>query len=111
MTIKDRKARQKQLLRQEILDAAREIFIKEGHGRLSMRRVADKIDYSPTVIHLHFRDKQDLVFSLCEEGCGRLVRELEGLDVEKDAVARLKAGLRRYVDVGPHNPQASRAHF
>ena len=90
MTIKDRKARQKQLLRQEILDAAREIFVKEGYGQLSMRRVAEKIDYSPTAIYLHFRDKQDLVFSICDEGFGRLVRELEGLDDEKDAVTRLK---------------------
>jgi len=113
MTIKDRKARQKQLLRQEILDAAREIFVKEGYGRLSMRRVADKIDYSPTAIYLHFRDKRDLVFSLCEESFGRLVRELEGLDidVEKDAVARLKLGLRRYVDFGLKNPQHYLATF
>jgi AcrR family transcriptional regulator len=113
MTIKDRKARQKQLLRQEILDAAREIFVKEGYGRLSMRRVADKIDYSPTAIYLHFRDKQDLVFSLCEESFGRLVRELEALDidVEKDAVARLKLGLRRYVDFGLKNPQHYLATF
>jgi AcrR family transcriptional regulator len=113
VTIKDRKARQKQLLRQEILDAAREIFVKEGYGRLSMRRVADKIDYSPTAIYLHFRDKQDLVFSLCEESFGRLVRELEALDidVEKDAVARLKLGLRRYVDFGLKNPQHYLATF
>jgi AcrR family transcriptional regulator len=111
MTIKDRKARHKQLLRQEILDAAREIFVKEGYGRLSMRRVADKIDYSPTAIYLHFRDKQDLVFSLCEESFGRLVRELEGLDAEADPVARLKQGLRRYIDFGLKNPQHYLATF
>jgi AcrR family transcriptional regulator len=111
MTIKDRRARQKQLLRQEILDAAREIFVKEGYGQLSMRRVAEKIDYSPTAIYLHFRDKQDLVFSICDEGFGRLVRELEGLDDEKDAVTRLKAGLRRYIDFGLKNPQHYLATF
>jgi AcrR family transcriptional regulator len=76
-----------------------------------MRRVADKIDYSPTAIYLHFRDKQELVFSLCEEGFGRLVRELEGLAIEKDAVARLKLGLRRYVDFGLKNPQHYLATF
>jgi AcrR family transcriptional regulator len=111
VTIKDRKARQKQLLRQEILDAAREIFVKEGYGRLSMRRVADKIDYSPTAIYLHFHDKQELVFSLCEETFGRLVRELETLDSEKDPAARLKLGLRRYVDFGLKNPQHYLATF
>ena len=111
MTIKDRKARHKQLLRQEILDAARDIFVKEGYGRLSMRHVADKIDYSPTAIYLHFRDKQELVFSLCEESFGRLVRELEALDSEKDPGVRLKLGMRRYVDFGLKNPQHYLATF
>lgn len=111
MTIKDRKARQKQLLRQEILDAARDIFVKEGYDRLSMRRVADKIEYSPTAIYLHFRDKDELVFSLCEETFSRLVRELESLDGGKDPIARLKLGLRRYVDFGLKNPQHYIATF
>src|SRR5262245_539357 len=104
MTIKDRKARQKQLLRQEILDAARDIFVKEGYDQLSMRRVADRIEYSPTAIYLHFKDKQDLVFNLCEETFGRLVRELETLEPGKDPIARLKQGLRCYVDFGLRNP-------
>ena len=111
MTIKDRKARQKQLLRQEILDAARDIFVKEGYDRLSMRRVADKIEYSPTAIYLHFRDKQELVFSLCEETFSRLVRELESLDSGKDPIARLKLGLRRYIEFGLRNPQHYIATF
>ena len=111
MTIKDRKARQKQLLRQEILDAARDIFVKEGYDRLSMRRVADKIEYSPTAIYLHFKDKQELIFSLCEETFSKLVRELESLETGKDPVARLKLGLRRYVDFGLKNPQHYLATF
>jgi AcrR family transcriptional regulator len=111
MTIKDRKARQKTLLRQEILDAARDIFVKEGYDRLSMRRVADKIEYSPTAIYLHFKDKDELVFNLCEETFGRLVRELESLDAGKDPIARLKAGLHRYVDFGLRNPQHYIATF
>jgi AcrR family transcriptional regulator len=111
MAIKDRRARQKQLLRQEILDAARDIFIKEGYDRLSMRRIADRIEYSPTAIYLHFRDKQELVFSLCEETFSRLVRELESLDGGRDPVARLKLGMRRYVDFGLRNPQHYLATF
>ena len=111
MAIKDRRARQKQLLRQEILDAARDIFIKDGYDGLSMRRVAEKIEYSPTAIYLHFKDKQDLIFSLCEETFSRLVRELESLEPGKDPVARLKAGMRRYVEFGLRNPQHYIATF
>ena len=111
MTIKDRRARQKQLLRQEILDAARDIFVNEGYDRLTMRRVAARIEYSPTAIYLHFRDKQELIFSLCEETFGRLVGELEARDAGKDPVARLKLGMRRYVDFGLKNPQHYLATF
>ena len=54
MTIQSRRARQKAQLRQEIVDAAREILAREGYGQLSMRKVAERIEYSPTAIYLHF---------------------------------------------------------
>ncbi len=76
MGVKERRARQKGLLRQEILDAAREILVREGYDGLSMRKVAEKIDYSPTAIYLHFKDRDDLVFCVCEQLMAGLVREL-----------------------------------
>jgi AcrR family transcriptional regulator len=107
-----RHRRQKALLRQEILDAARDILAREGYEQLSMRKVADRIEYSPTAIYLHFEDKRDLVFQVCEETFGRLVRELETLDVEfKDPVERLREGMRRYVAFGLRHPQHYLATF
>jgi AcrR family transcriptional regulator len=111
LSIQTRRARHRQSLRQQVLDAARDIFVKEGYQGLSMRRIANKIDYSPTAIYLHFKDKQELVFHLCEETFSRLVRELESLPDEKDPVVRVKAGLRRYVDFGLKNPQHYLATF
>ena len=73
MGVRDRRARQKQLLRQQILDAARALLVREGYDSLSMRRVAERIDYSPTAIYLHFKDKQELV------SFANLVHELETL--------------------------------
>ena len=64
MGLKDRRARQKQALRGQILDAARDILVTQGFGGLSMRKVADRIEYSPTAIYLHFHDKQSLVAEL-----------------------------------------------
>src|SRR5215468_10860449 len=101
MGVRDRRARQKTLLRQQILDAAREILIRDGYDSLSMRRVAERIDYSPTAIYLHFKDKQELVFSLCEETFAKLVRELEGLAREfPDPMVRLRKGMERYIRFG-----------
>jgi AcrR family transcriptional regulator len=105
LSIKSRKARQKQQLRDQILAAARQLFVTDGYHGLSMRRLAEKIEYSPTAIYLHFRDKDDLVLSLCEETFGRLVRELESVPPQRDPIAQLKLGLRRYIDFGLKNPQ------
>ena len=106
MGVRDRRAREKHQLRQQILDAARDILVKEGVGALSMRKVADRIEYSPTAIYLHFEDKQDLLFQLCEETFARLVRELETLPTEyKDPLVRLRRGLERYVQFGLRHPQ------
>src|SRR5262245_27337332 len=105
MGIKERRARQKTLLRQEILDAARELLIRDGYENLSMRKVAERIDYSPTAIYLHFKDKQELVFSLCEETFAKLVRELETLAREyPDPLVRLRKGMERYIAFGMTHP-------
>jgi AcrR family transcriptional regulator len=105
MGVRDRRARQKTLLRQQILDAARELLMRDGYERLSMRRVAERIDYSPTAIYLHFKDKQELVFSLCEETFAKLVRELETLTDEfPDPLIRLRKGMERYINFGLNHP-------
>src|SRR5207244_10259207 len=105
MGVRDRRARQKQLLRQQILDAARALLVREGYDSLSMRRVAERIDYSPTAIYLHFKDKQELVFSLCEESFAKLVHELETLaDEYPDPLVRLRTGTERYVAFGLQHP-------
>ncbi|HUR35224.1 MAG TPA: TetR/AcrR family transcriptional regulator [Vicinamibacterales bacterium] len=106
MTIPTRRARQKAQLRQEIIDAARDILAREGYEQLSLRTVADRIEYSPTAIYLHFEDKRDLVFHVWEDAFGKLIAELEPLESDvKDPVARLRDGLRRYVAFGLRHPQ------
>ena len=112
MGVRERRARQKGLLRQEILDAARDILVREGYDHLSMRRVAEKIDYSATTIYLHFKDRDDLVFSVCEEFMAGLVRALqEVVQREPDPMAALKKGLHRYVELGLASPKQYQATF
>ena len=112
MSIQTRRARQKALLRQEIIDAARDILVREGYEQLSMRKVAERIEYSPTAIYLHFDDKRDLVFHVCEETFERLVKELESLESEfKDPLVRLRTGMQRYIDFGLRHPQHYLATF
>lgn len=112
MGVQDRRKRQKLQLREQILDAARDILVTQGFEGLSMRKVADRIEYSPTAIYLHFKDKQALIGELCEETFARLVREMETLPTEsKDPLVCLRRGLERYVEFGLHYPQHYLAAF
>src|ERR1700752_160136 len=96
----------KPLLRQDILDAARDILVREGHQALSMRKVAERIDYSPTAIYLHFKNRDDLVFSVCEQLMAGLVRELQQVpDRHSDPLVALRKCLRSYVEFGLEHPQ------
>jgi AcrR family transcriptional regulator len=77
-----------------------------------MRKVAEKIDYSPTAIYLHFKDRDDLVFCVCEELMAGLVRELQTVaERHSDPLVALKKGLRRYVEFGLQHPQHYQATF
>lgn len=112
MGSKQRREREKEELRQEILDAARELFINEGYENVSMRRVAEKIEYSPTTIYLYFEDKAALLFAICEETFAKLAKKMEAITKEyEDPIKSLKEGCRAYVEFGLKNPNHYRVTF
>ena len=112
MGVKERKAREKRYLRQEILDAASELFIKEGYENVSMRRIADRIEYSPTTIYLYFKDKAELLESICQETFAKLIQRLTKImEQPGDPVERLKRGLLAYIEFGLDNPHHYRSTF
>lgn len=105
MGVQERRAREKKELRQEILDAARDMFVREGFENVSMRKIAEKIEYSPTTIYLYFKDKADLLDCICEETFARLVRKQNAIDqAVTDPIERLKKGLRAYIEFGLKYP-------
>jgi AcrR family transcriptional regulator len=68
MGIADRRERNKEALRLRIIEGARDIVSEEGLDRLSIRSIADRIEYSPATIYLYFEDKEALVRAVGEEG-------------------------------------------
>jgi AcrR family transcriptional regulator len=110
--VKERKARQKKYLRQEILDAASELFVEEGYENVSMRRIADRIEYSPTTIYLHFKDKAELLEQVCFDTFSRLHVALNKITEQPgDPIDRLKRGMHAYIRFGLENPHHYRATF
>jgi AcrR family transcriptional regulator len=53
MGISDRKEREKQEMKQLIIDAAMRMFVEDGYEKTSIRNIADKIEYSPGTIYLY----------------------------------------------------------
>jgi AcrR family transcriptional regulator len=68
MGIKERHEREREHVRRAILDAARELFVADGFSNVSIRKIADRIEYSPAAIYGYFPSKDDIFFALAEEG-------------------------------------------
>jgi AcrR family transcriptional regulator len=120
MGVAERKARHKSELRQEILEAARDLFVSEGVRNVSMRRIAEKIEYSPTTIYLYFKDKEDLLFQICEDTFRQLAEQFEELEQSKsecppeqpyDPVDCLRKGLEIYLNFGIQHPNHYKMAF
>lgn len=112
MGSKQRREREKEELRQEIIDAARDLFIKEGYENVSMRRIAEKIEYSPTTIYLYFQDKADLLFSICNQTFTIMAESSEAILKEDiDPIDKLRKIGRCYIEFGLKNPNQYRVTF
>jgi AcrR family transcriptional regulator len=94
MGIKERQSRERAATRQAVLDAARDLFVSRGYRNVSMRGIAERIEYSPAAIYSYFKSKDDIVFALAEEGF-RLLAEfgMNAFQQSQDPFERLRAGL------------------
>ena len=105
MSIAERKSRQKADLRQEILDAARDLFVHDGYDNVSIRKIAEKVEYAPGTIYLYFKDKSEILDTLCQQTFEKLRTRLEAIHKDPgDPVDALRRGLRTYIQFGLDNP-------
>ena len=106
----DRRTRRKQLLRQKILDVSREILLSQGFAALTMRRVAEAIDYSAAAIYLHFQSREQIAQELCFAGLKRLYERLQSVPA-KDPMTRLAGYARAYLEYAQSDPETYRLIF
>lgn len=112
MGTRERREREKANLRREILDAARDLFVTQGYEHVSMRKIAERIEYSPTTIYLYFADKAEILTEICEETFAKLARRLEAIRRKNDGpIERLKESCRAYILFGLRHPNHYRVVF
>lgn len=105
MGIQDRKRKQKENLKQSILDAAKKILVKEGYSSTSIRKIAAEIEFSPTTIYLYYKDKNDIIYALHQEGFELLKEKMKVLQLVSDPLERLKALGRAYIQFSLEQPE------
>src|SRR3989475_1039465 len=105
MGIKERQERDREAVRRAILDAARDLFVSEGYANVSIRKIAERIEYSPAAIYGYFPSKDDIFFALAEEGVRILSDPARGERPQAaggDPVDRLRATVWRLYAFSRH---------
>jgi AcrR family transcriptional regulator len=106
-----RRDRERLATRAKIIDAARDLFAEEGYESVSMRRIAEVIEYSPTAIYVHFKDKEDLFREICRCDFVKLSGAEAKLKSIEDPIERIKSLGRAYIKFGVEHPNHYRLMF
>ncbi|QRN97234.1 TetR/AcrR family transcriptional regulator [Archangium violaceum] len=111
MGITERKQRQKAELREHILTAARDIVLREGFGGLSMRKLAEAVEYAPATLYVHFQNRDEIARELSRRGFQELLGFFEPVVGIADPLERLRAVAEAYVRFGMGHPETYRLVF
>lgn len=111
MGTKERRERERQKLRGKILDAARKLFIQQGYDAVTMRKLAERIQYSPTAIYALFQDKEALMRELCSADFQKLAEAFQKVAAIEDPVERLRGTGRAYIEFATRHPNHYRLMF
>jgi len=107
----ERRERERDALRARIMDAARAMFARDGFEAVSMRAIADAVEYSPAAIYLHFKDKAELFAEIVRHDFGTFAAAFEAAASVPDPVERLRELGRTYVAFAVAHPNHYRLMF
>lgn len=111
----ERREREREVVRTAIVEAARDILSDVGVDGLSMRAIADRIEYSPATIYLYFKDKDELVREVVQEAFGAMTsymqREVKSAGETADGLEQYGAMGRGYARFALENTAYFRVMF
>lgn len=98
--------------REEILQAAKELFLEQGYEATTIRRIADRVGISAPALYLYFRDKDALLLALCDQTFGYLMESIDELEkTVSDPMERVRRFGEAYVRFGLSHPDEYRLVF
>jgi AcrR family transcriptional regulator len=102
--VKERQEREREAVARAILDAARELFVAEGYQNVSIRKIAERIEYSPAAIYGYFPSKDDIFLALAEEGFRLLFVQTEEASAS-DPIDQIRSGFWRLYAFSKEHPE------
>lgn len=111
MGVVERREREKAALRRKILDAGREILVDEGYQALTMRKLAEKIEYTPGALYIHFPDKDALVRAICQSDMQEFAQRCLAALSTSQPLEQLRALARLYARFALEHPQQYKVLF
>src|SRR5512145_1474776 len=105
MGVKERQEREREAVSRAILDAARDLFVAEGYHNVSIRKIAERIEYSPAAIYGYFPSKDDIFFALAEEGFRMLLEPDPRCAQETDLLQSIRGIFWRVYEFSKAHPE------
>lgn len=110
MGIQERRKIEKERIKKEIHKAASEIIIEEGYSKLSIRKIATKIDYSPSLIYNYYENKADIVLSIWQDKSEKIIHTMTNLKLnDPDEINNIKNLFKTYINLILESPYEYRA--
>ena len=98
--------------REEILQAAKELFLEQGYDSTTIRRIADRVGISAPALYLYFKDKEALMLALCDQTFGHLIEAVGEIErTVADPLERVRRFGEAYVRFGLTHPDEYRLVF
>lgn len=105
MGVKERQEREREAMTRSILDAARDLFVAEGYQNVSIRKIAERIEYSPATIYGYFESKDAIFLALAEEGFRMLLEHACFKESAPTRVDALRQGFWHVYEFSKAHPE------
>lgn len=98
--------------REEILQAAKELFLEQGYDATTIRRIADRVGVSAPALYLYFQDKEQMMLALCDQSFGYLIERIAEIEsTVSDPRERIRRFGEAYLKFGLAHPDEYRLIF
>lgn len=105
MAISERREREKEEMKELILSTAAIIACSEGYDKISIRKIANKIEYSPSIIYHYFADKDEIINHLIQRGYKKIILAITSANLTCDSPEeQLKEMTKNYINAALKMP-------